>query len=59
MPVSGLCINPYVMDVSTRGLTHDKEDVHPMSSIFNGDLDDFTLVLILFILLVIIGCGCD
>ncbi|EJL43237.1 YjcZ family sporulation protein [Brevibacillus agri] len=30
-----------------------------MSSIFNGDLDDFTLVLILFILLVIIGCGCD
>ncbi|CAJ1001711.1 MULTISPECIES: YjcZ family sporulation protein [Bacillales] len=30
-----------------------------MSSIFNGDLDDFTLVLILFILLVIVGCSCD
>jgi uncharacterized protein (TIGR01732 family) len=30
-----------------------------MSSIFNGNLDDFTLVLILFILLVIVGCGCD
>ncbi|WP_421617614.1 YjcZ family sporulation protein [Brevibacillus sp. TJ4] len=30
-----------------------------MSSIFNGGLDSFTLVLILFILLVIVGCGCD
>ncbi|MED4583179.1 sporulation protein YjcZ [Brevibacillus choshinensis] len=30
-----------------------------MSSIFNGDFDGFTIVLILFILLVIIGCGCD
>ncbi|CAM5784965.1 MULTISPECIES: YjcZ family sporulation protein [Brevibacillus] len=30
-----------------------------MSSIFNGNLDDFTLVLILFILLVIVGCSCD
>lgn len=30
-----------------------------MSSILNGDLDDFTLVLILFILLVIVGCSCD
>ncbi|MFE1628435.1 YjcZ family sporulation protein [Brevibacillus reuszeri] len=30
-----------------------------MSSIFNGDFDGFTLVLILFILLVIVGCGCD
>ncbi|EST53117.1 membrane protein [Brevibacillus panacihumi W25] len=31
-----------------------------MSSIFNGgNFDEFTLVLILFILLVIVGCGCD
>jgi len=30
-----------------------------MSSIFNGDFDGFTLVLILFILLVIVGCGCE
>ncbi|MFD2370855.1 YjcZ family sporulation protein [Brevibacillus sp. GCM10020057] len=30
-----------------------------MSSIFNGDFDGFTLVLILFILLVIVGCSCE
>ncbi|WNC13281.1 sporulation protein YjcZ [Brevibacillus brevis] len=30
-----------------------------MSSIFNGEFDGFTIVLILFILLVIVGCGCD
>ncbi|MGG1663465.1 YjcZ family sporulation protein [Brevibacillus sp. NRS-1366] len=30
-----------------------------MSSIFNGEFDGFTLILILFILLVIVGCGCD
>ncbi|MDR7314268.1 MULTISPECIES: YjcZ family sporulation protein [Brevibacillus] len=30
-----------------------------MSSIFNGGFDGFTLVLILFILLVIVGCGCE
>lgn len=27
--------------------------------IFNGDFDEFALVLVLFILLVIVGCGCD
>ncbi|MFC8685729.1 YjcZ family sporulation protein [Brevibacillus porteri] len=30
-----------------------------MSGIFNGEFEGFTLVLILFILLVIIGCSCD
>lgn len=30
-----------------------------MSSIFNGEFDGFTIVLILFILLVIVGCGCN
>jgi uncharacterized protein (TIGR01732 family) len=30
-----------------------------MSSIFNGDFDEFTLVLVLFVLLVIVGCSCD
>ncbi|QRG66149.1 YjcZ family sporulation protein [Brevibacillus choshinensis] len=30
-----------------------------MSSIFNGGFDGFTLVLILFILLVIVACSCD
>jgi uncharacterized protein (TIGR01732 family) len=30
-----------------------------MSSIFNGDFDDFTLILVLFILLVIIGASWD
>ncbi|WP_083496907.1 YjcZ family sporulation protein [Brevibacillus choshinensis] len=30
-----------------------------MSSIFNGEFEGFTLVLILFILLVIIACSCD
>ncbi|USG67184.1 YjcZ family sporulation protein [Brevibacillus ruminantium] len=30
-----------------------------MSSIFNGTFEAFTLVLILFILLVIVGCSCD
>ncbi|MBM7590784.1 YjcZ family sporulation protein [Brevibacillus fulvus] len=28
-----------------------------MSSIFNGDFDDFTLILVLFILLVIVGAS--
>lgn len=27
--------------------------------IFGGDFDDFGIVLVLFILLVIIGCSCD
>ncbi|QQE74443.1 YjcZ family sporulation protein [Brevibacillus composti] len=27
--------------------------------IFNGNFDDFALVLVLFILLVIVGCDCD
>ncbi|WP_139491370.1 YjcZ family sporulation protein [Brevibacillus dissolubilis] len=30
-----------------------------MSSIFNGDFDDFTLILVLFILLVIIAVAID
>ncbi|KNB68567.1 YjcZ family sporulation protein [Brevibacillus reuszeri] len=30
-----------------------------MSSIFNGEFDGFTLVLILFILLVIVACSCN
>jgi len=31
-----------------------------MSSIFNGgQFEEFTLVLILFILLVIVGCSCN
>jgi len=30
-----------------------------MSSIFQGDFDDFTLVLVLFVLLVIVACACD
>ncbi|MGE5702804.1 MAG: YjcZ family sporulation protein [Clostridia bacterium] len=30
-----------------------------MSSIFNGGLDCFTLILVLFILLVIVGCSGD
>lgn len=30
-----------------------------MSSIFNGDFDDFTLILVLFILLVIVGASWD
>jgi uncharacterized protein (TIGR01732 family) len=30
-----------------------------MSSIFNGDFDDFTLILVLFILLVIVGAFND
>jgi uncharacterized protein (TIGR01732 family) len=29
-----------------------------MSGIFNG-FDEFGLILVLFILLVIVGCGCD
>lgn len=36
-----------------------KEDVYHMSSIFNGGFEGFTLVLILFILLVIIACSCE
>ncbi|NGQ97246.1 YjcZ family sporulation protein [Brevibacillus sp. SYP-B805] len=28
-----------------------------MSSIFNGDFDDFALILVLFILLVIVGAA--
>ncbi|CAM5798066.1 MULTISPECIES: YjcZ family sporulation protein [Brevibacillus] len=27
--------------------------------LFNGNFDDFALVLVLFILLVIVGCDCD
>jgi len=30
-----------------------------MSSIFNGDFDDFALILVLFILLVIVGAASD
>lgn len=30
-----------------------------MSSIFNGDFDDFALILVLFILLVIVGAADD
>ncbi|WP_139491369.1 YjcZ family sporulation protein [Brevibacillus dissolubilis] len=30
-----------------------------MSSIFNGDFDDFVLILVLFILLVIVGASED
>ncbi|UFJ39330.1 YjcZ family sporulation protein [Brevibacillus humidisoli] len=30
-----------------------------MSSIFNGDFDDFVIVLVLFILLVIVGASED
>jgi uncharacterized protein (TIGR01732 family) len=27
--------------------------------LFNGDFDDFSLVLVLFVLLVIVGCSCN
>lgn len=30
-----------------------------MSSLFNGDFDDFALVLVLFVLLAIVACACD
>jgi uncharacterized protein (TIGR01732 family) len=30
-----------------------------MSGLFNGRFDGFTLALVLFVLLVIVGCACD
>jgi uncharacterized protein (TIGR01732 family) len=41
-------------------MTNRGKEGEPMSSIFNGGrFDEFGLVLVLFILLVIVGCGCD
>ncbi|MEJ8545395.1 YjcZ family sporulation protein [Brevibacillus borstelensis] len=28
-------------------------------SLFNGKFDDFSLILVLFVLLTIVGCSCD